>query len=106
MRHSPSMSWTACEQVGQVGPACREVVAVAVDDLAQQRHLAHALGDQAAHLAHDLVQRPAALDAAAEGDDAEGAGVRAAVDDGHVGGHRRLAAERQMPNALQRSPSA
>ena len=63
------------EQVGQVRLVAGVVVAIAIHDLAQQRHLAHALVHQAPYFTHDLVQRPAALDAAAERDDAEGAGV-------------------------------
>ena len=66
------------------------VVAVAVDDLAEQRHLAHALRDQAANFGDDFGHRAAAFDAAAEGNDAEGAGVAAAIDDGHMGGDRRF----------------
>ena len=79
------------------------VIAIAVDDLAEQGHLAHALVHQAADLVDDFVERPAAFHAAAEGDDAEGASVAAAVDDRHVGGHGCLAAERQVFDRLHRA---
>ena len=62
---------------------------VAVDDLAQEGDLAHTLLHQRAALTCNLADRPAAFDAAPEGDDAEGTGVRAAIDDGHIGGNER-----------------
>jgi hypothetical protein len=85
----PSTRGHRAQQVAQVG-AVVEVHPVAVHDLAQQHDLAHALAGQRAHFGHDVVERPAALRAAAVGDDAETAGVGAAEYDGHLGGDRTL----------------
>ena len=70
----------ADQQPGQVG-VVGLVLAVAVDDLPEQGDFLDALARQGARLGQDIVRRAAALDPAAVGDDAEGAGVRAAVDD-------------------------
>src|SRR3972149_6250337 len=67
------------EQVGEVG-LVGQVVAVGVDDLAQQRYLAHAPRNQRLDLAHDLGDGAAALAATPVGDDAEGAELVAAED--------------------------
>jgi len=88
------------QEVGQVGPAAGEVLAVPVDDLPQQGDFAYALLDQPPDLRHDLPQRPAALHPAAEGDDAVGARVGAAVDDRNVRCDGRLAVQGQVPRAL------
>ena len=69
----------------------RQVVAVGVDVLAEQRHLAIAGGAEGARLVDDLVERTAALRTAAERDDAVGAGLVAAVDDRQPGRDRRAA---------------
>ncbi len=71
-----------------------EVVAVAVDVLAQQRDLAVARGGQRARLGDDLVERTAPLRPAAVRDDAVGARLVAAVDDRQPGADRRLPADR------------
>ena len=103
MRSSPSTSCTMRSSAGQVG-AIRDILAVAVDDLPQQGDLLDALRDQGAHLGHDLAHRAAALDAAPVGDDAEGAGVRAAQHHRHVRRHQLAAlVQRAGPG---RRPSA
>ncbi len=71
----------------------RQVVAVRVDVLAEQRDLAVAGGGDRAGLLDDLVERPAALRAAAERNDAVGARLVAAVDDRQPGGGRGLATD-------------
>ena len=63
----------------------RQVVAVRVDVLAEQRHLAVAAPGERPRLGDDVVERPAALGAAAERDDAVGARLVAAVDDRQPG---------------------
>ena len=63
------------QQIGQVG-SVGDIHTVAVDDLPEQRHFLHALPRQAANMSDDFTDSPAALHAAAEGDDAEGTGVR------------------------------
>ncbi len=63
----------------------RQVVAVRVDVLAEQRDLAIAGRRQRAGLGDDVVERPAPLRAAAERDDAVGARLVAAVDDRQPG---------------------
>ncbi len=98
------------DQLGEVGPALAilpatdrprgvdvpeawlglEVVAVAVDVLPEERDLAVPGGGQGPRLVHDLVERSAALRAAAERDDAVGAGLVAAVDDRQPGADRRV----------------
>ena len=71
----------------------RQVVAVAVDVLAEERDLPVAGRGQGPRLVHDLVERPAPLRAAAERDDAVGAGLVAAVDDRQPGADRGAAAD-------------
>ena len=98
------------DQLGQVGPPGpvdpaarpallggmaeallgRQVVAVAVDVLAEQRDLAVPGRGQRAGLGEDLVEGAAALRAAAERDDAVGAGLVAAVDDRQPGRDGRV----------------
>ena len=68
------------QQTGQVG-AIGDVFAVAVYDLTQQGDFFDALRRQRADFGDDIAHGAAALDAALVGDDAVGAGVRAAVDD-------------------------
>ena len=68
----------------------RQVVAIRVDVLAEQRDLAIAPGRQRPGLGHDLVERTAPLGPAAERDDAVGARLVAAVHDRQPGGDRRL----------------
>src|SRR5262249_37602104 len=75
-----------------------QVAAVPVDDLAEQRDLARAVGDQAAHLVDELGDRAAGLAAAALRDDAVGAGPVAAVDDRDPAG--RTARPGQRPGPL------
>ncbi len=72
----------------------RQVVAVAVDILAEQGDLAVACGRQGLRLGHDLVERPAALGSPAIRDDAVGARLVAAVDDRQPGADRQIAANR------------
>src|SRR5690606_9325131 len=79
------------------------VIAIAVNDLAEQGDFAHALGDQAAHFIDNLLDRTAAFDATPEGDDTEGAGVAAAIDDRHMGCDRCLPAEGKMLDGLLRA---
>ena len=74
----------------------RQVVAVAVDVLAEERDLAVAGGSQRPRLVDDLVERPAALGAAAERHDAVGARLVAAVDDRQPGADRRPAGDRAL----------
>jgi hypothetical protein len=69
----------------------RQVVAVGVHVLAEQRDLPVARGRDRSGLVDDLVERPAALRAATERDDAVGARLVAAVDDRQPGGGRRFA---------------
>ncbi len=90
---------------GEVEPAARpalgihvgearfgpEVMAVRVDVLAEQRDLAIAGGGEGARLVDDVVERPAALGAPAERDDAVGACLVAAVDDRQPGRDGRAA---------------
>ena len=67
----------------------REVVAVGVDVLAEQRDLAVARRGEGPGLGHDLVEGPAPLGPATERHDAVGAGLVAAVDDRQPGADRR-----------------
>ena len=76
----------------------REVVAVRVDVLAEQRHLAIAGGGQRPGLVDDVVERPAPLRAAAERHDAVGARLVAAVDDRQPGGDRGPARDGPLPD--------
>ena len=69
----------------------REIVAVGIHGLTEQRHIAHAVVDQLGDLAHDIVDRAARFLAAAVGHDAVGAKKVAAVDDRHVGGDAGVA---------------
>ncbi len=69
----------------------RQVVAVGVDVLAEQRDLVVARRRERSGLVHDLVERAAPLGAAAERHDAVGAGLVAAVDDRQPGADRRAA---------------
>ncbi len=84
MRSRPSTWWTMRSSAARLG-SVGDILAVAVDDLPQQGDLLDALRHQRAHLGHDLAHRAAALDAAPVGDDAEGAGMRAAQHDRHMG---------------------
>ena len=74
------------QQIAQV-PVARQVVAVRVHVLPQQCDLFHAPLGQQPCLAHHVLYSAAHLSAAAIGDDAEGAELVAAVDDGDIGGH-------------------
>src|SRR5439155_12550971 len=71
----------------------RQVVTIGVDVLAKERDFAVARGSQAACLVEDLVERSAALRAAAERDDAVGAGLVAAVHDRQPGADRGFAGD-------------
>ena len=75
-------------------------MSIAIDDLPQQRHLAHALSDETVHFFHNLMHRTAAFNAATEGDNTERAGMAAAVDHRHVRADRPHAARCQMPDRL------
>src|SRR3990170_3855266 len=59
---------------------------VSLDGLAEQRHLAHPTRGQVLDLDPDVPDGAAALAATPVGDDAVGAELVAAMDDGHVGG--------------------
>ena len=69
----------------------RQIVAIAVDVLAEQRDLSIAGDGERACFVEDVVEGAAALGAAAEGDDAVGARLVAAVDDRQPGADRRAA---------------
>ena len=71
----------------------RQVVAIRVDVLAEQGHLAVAGRGQGARLVHDRVEWTAAFRAAAEWDDAVRARLVAAVDDRQPGADRRAAGD-------------
>ena len=73
-----------------------EVAAVAVDVLAQQRHLAHAVGGEALDLGDELAGRARDLAAARRGHDAVGADAVAALRDLDPGLELALALERQV----------
>ncbi len=73
------------KQVGEVRRS-RQVAAEGFDGLTEQGHLANAAVDEMLHLVANVVDCPAALAAAAVGDDAVGAELVAAVDDRHKGG--------------------
>ena len=96
MRSRPGVSWMARKRSARSG-ALGQVVAVGLHRLAQERDLAHAALGQHRHLVRHLGDGPAALAAAAVGDDAEGAELVAAVDDGHVGGGPRWLGEGAGP---------
>jgi hypothetical protein len=76
------------QELSEQRAAPREIAAIGVDVLPEQRHLGDpALGEQI-HLGHDVGQRPADLGPAHGGHDAEGAGVvapRLNVHPGRVG---------------------
>ena len=72
-----------------------EVAAVAVDVLAEQGHLGHAVGGELRDLGEHVGERSTDLHTAHGRDDAEGAVVVAADLDGDPGVVRRLAAGRQ-----------
>ena len=72
----------------------REIVAIGVDVLAEQRDLPVAGGGEHPRLVDDLVERAAPLRPAAERHDAVGAGLVAAVDDRQPGADRGPAADR------------
>ncbi len=74
------------EEIGKI-IACAEILAVAVDVLAEQRDLLITCRDQLAHLAHDLLRLAAALAATDVGHDAVRAEVVAAVHDAHPCAH-------------------
>ena len=78
----------------------RQVVAVRVDVLAEQRHLAVARGRQRPRLVDDVVERAAPLRAAAERHDAVGARLVAAVDDRQPRRDRRAARDAPLPDRL------
>ena len=70
------------QQLGEADPRlARQVAPVAVDVLAQQRHLAHPVGGQRLGLGDQLGRVAADLAAAGRGDDAVGAGAVAALGD-------------------------
>ena len=72
----------------------RQVVAIRVDVLAEQRDLAIAGRGERARLVDDVVERPAPLRPAAERHDAVGARLVAAVDDRQPGADRASRARR------------
>ena len=82
MRCRLGRSCSAVHEVAEVGALALEVVAVGLDGLAEERHFAHAAVHEVRDLLADLVDGPAGLAAAAVGDDAVGAELVAAVDDG------------------------
>jgi hypothetical protein len=111
------------DQLGEVGSPCRsrrgpptlgvdmgeprlrrQVVAVRVDVLAEQRHLA--IAGQASAVPPRRCRRTAGCaPAAAERDDAVGAGLVAAVDDRQPGADRRPARDGPSPIARARVPT-
>ncbi len=98
----PVYAVEAAQQIGE-GGVVRQVYAVAIDDLTEQRNLANAAGRQCPDLGFDRLQRPAALNPTAEGDDAEGTRVRAAEDNRNVRCHLLPApAFWQRPFAIQK----
>src|SRR3954467_8097018 len=74
----------------------RQVVAVRVDVLAEQRDLAVAGCRQSPRLVEDVVEGAAALRTPAAAHDAIGACLVAAVDDRQPGGDRRPAGDRPL----------
>ena len=97
IRRSPSIASSRCKQIGQPNASARSVVAVAVDRLAQQRHLQAALVGQPADLGLDLGSRPALLGPANARHDAVGAELVAAEHDPH----HRLMARLAVPPAMR-----
>ena len=84
----PALGVDVCEARLRV-----EVVAVRIHVLAEERDLAIARRGNRARLLDDLVERPAALRAATERDDAVGARLVAAVDDRQPGAGRGSAGD-------------
>ena len=82
-RPIPGMAPTARQQRREQGAAPRDVAAVGVDVLAQQRHLGHPPLGQQPHLGDDVVHRAAHLRTAHRRHDAERTGVVAARLDVH-----------------------
>ncbi len=68
-----------CE-VGTIG----NILAIAVNDLTEKRDFLHALRGERTNLRNNVANGATALYAASERDDAECAGVRAAIDDWHM----------------------
>ena len=66
------------QQLGEERPPLRDVAAVGVHVLPEQRHLGHPAPGEQLHLRHDVVEGPAHLGTPHRRDDAEGAGVVAA----------------------------
>ncbi len=94
------------QQAGKIWPI-GDVLAVTVDDLAEQSNFLDALRRQRADLGHDVADRAGALHAAPVGDDAEGAGVRAAIDHRHMGADQPAAfVERQDELVIHRQEAA
>ena len=82
MRSIPSTASTrASSSAKPIRRSRRQVAAVAVDVLAQQRHLAHAVGGQRLGLGEQLAGIAADLAPAGRGDDAVGADAVAALGD-------------------------
>ncbi len=71
------------QQTREIGPV-RDILAVAIDDLAEERYFLDALCGERADLRDDVAHRAAALDPAPEGDDAKCTGMGAAINDRHV----------------------
>ena len=71
------------QQLGEQRPPARDVPAIGVDVLAEERDLHDAVRRQAPDLSHQFVEGPADLPATDGGDDAEGALVVAADLDRH-----------------------
>ncbi len=75
-----------------------QIVPVRIDVLAEQGDFLVPGGRDGARLVHDVVERTAALRAAAERHDAVGTGLVAAVDDRQPGGDRRATRYRPIPD--------
>ncbi len=85
------------QELGEADPAVlRQLTAVAVDVLSQQRHLADAVGRQRLHLLDQLVGVAADLAPTGAGDDAVGADAVAALGDLQPALELALAAGRQV----------
>ena len=97
VRAAPEVELPARPALGPDVPESRfrrEVVPVRVDVLAEERDLAEALRGDRAGFVDDLVERSGSLGAAAERDDAVGAGLVAAVDDRQPRAHAGVAMDR------------
>ncbi len=81
-----------------------QVVSVRVHVLAEERDLAVAGGRQRPRLVDDLVERPAPLRTPAEGHDAVGARLVAAVDDRQPGADGRTARDGPLPDGASPRP--